>query len=75
MAEVSGTTFWRYPFQSLCQPKQLQEFIVMDIQIILDKDKRHVAGASMVSQKVRNMMLITVASLKPFVYFDISLNE
>ena len=58
MAEVSGTTFWRFPFQSLCQPKQLQEFIVMDTQIIYDKDKRHIAGASSISQKVSTRFIL-----------------
>ena len=33
------------------------------MQIIFDKDKRHVAGAGMVSQKVPNMLLSAVFSL------------
>ncbi|XP_041360882.1 60S ribosomal export protein NMD3-like [Gigantopelta aegis] len=41
IAEVSGTTFWRYPFLSLCEPKQLIEYMVMQIEIISEKDRPH----------------------------------
>jgi nonsense-mediated mRNA decay protein 3 len=51
LAEVSGTTYWRTPFNSLCHPKQLLEFVVMQIELIGEKDRRHVAGASQMSQK------------------------
>ncbi|XP_041061926.1 60S ribosomal export protein NMD3 [Carcharodon carcharias] len=36
IAEIDGSTYWRYPFYSLYQPGQLEEFIVMDIDIIGD---------------------------------------
>uniref|UniRef100_A0A9J8D806 60S ribosomal export protein NMD3 n=1 Tax=Cyprinus carpio carpio TaxID=630221 RepID=A0A9J8D806_CYPCA len=36
-AEVDGNTFWRHPFSSLCSPRQLEEFIVMDLHIIRDQ--------------------------------------
>ncbi|KAG2462049.1 NMD3 protein, partial [Polypterus senegalus] len=50
MAEVDGSTYWRYPFSSLCDPRQLQEFIVMDIEII--RDQKQGAGAGIRSNKV-----------------------
>uniref|UniRef100_A0A671NV83 60S ribosomal export protein NMD3 n=1 Tax=Sinocyclocheilus anshuiensis TaxID=1608454 RepID=A0A671NV83_9TELE len=47
VAEVDGSTFWRHPFSSLCSPRQLEEFIVMDIDII--RDQRLGAGAGLTS--------------------------
>ncbi|XP_073673937.1 60S ribosomal export protein NMD3 isoform X1 [Garra rufa] len=49
IAEVDGNTFWRHPFSSLCSPRQLEEFIVMDIDII--RDQRLGAGAGLKSNK------------------------
>ncbi|XP_066565468.1 60S ribosomal export protein NMD3 [Amia ocellicauda] len=49
IAEVDGSTYWRYPFSSLCSPRQLEEFIVMDIEII--RDRKQGAGAGMRSNK------------------------
>lgn len=51
IAEVSGVQFWRTPFDSLCHPKQLQEFIVMESDFITDKEKYRVAGAGQMSNK------------------------
>lgn len=51
VAEVTRDVFWRTPFQSLCHPKQMQEFIVMQSDPIREKDKRKVAGAGQISQK------------------------
>lgn len=31
IAEVSGTNYWRYPFEAIGQPKQLVEFIVIQV--------------------------------------------
>lgn len=53
-AEVTGEQFWRSPFLALCQPKQLIEFIVLDIELTDSKDQRHVAGGGAVSSKVIN---------------------
>lgn len=50
VAEVDGNTFWRNPFSSLCNPRQLEEFIVMDIDII--RDQKLGAGAGLRSNKV-----------------------
>uniref|UniRef100_A0A673BBE1 60S ribosomal export protein NMD3 n=1 Tax=Sphaeramia orbicularis TaxID=375764 RepID=A0A673BBE1_9TELE len=49
IAEVDGNTYWRNPFSSLCNPRQLEEFIVMDIDII--RDLKLGAGAGMRSNK------------------------
>lgn len=51
VAEVDGNTYWRNPFNSLCSPRQLEEFIVMDIDII--RDQKLGAGAGMRSSRVR----------------------
>lgn len=50
VAEVDGNTYWRNPFNSLCNPRQLEEFIVMDTDII--RDQKLGAGAGMRSNKV-----------------------
>uniref|UniRef100_A0A8C4ZB72 60S ribosomal export protein NMD3 n=1 Tax=Gadus morhua TaxID=8049 RepID=A0A8C4ZB72_GADMO len=49
IAEVDGSTYWRYPFNSLCSPRQLEEFIVMDTEII--RDLHLGAGAGFRSNK------------------------
>ena len=50
MAEVSGQVYWRTPFVSLCSPKQLIEYMVMQVDIVLEKDKPVVRGQ--ISQRV-----------------------
>lgn len=52
VAEVDGSTYWRHPFNSLCSPRQLEEFLVMDIDVI--RDQRLGAGAGLTSNKVRS---------------------
>ncbi|NXX83980.1 NMD3 protein, partial [Urocolius indicus] len=49
IAEIDGNTYWRHPFNSLFQPKQLEEFIIMDINRVQEKKK--VAGAGARSNK------------------------
>ncbi|XP_078524222.1 60S ribosomal export protein NMD3 [Lissotriton helveticus] len=49
VCEVDGNTYWRHPFSSLFHPKQMEEFIIMDIDIV--RDKKQVAGAGMKSNK------------------------
>uniref|UniRef100_A0A8C2HUI2 60S ribosomal export protein NMD3 n=1 Tax=Cyprinus carpio TaxID=7962 RepID=A0A8C2HUI2_CYPCA len=53
VAEVDGNTFWRHPFSSLCSPRQLEEFIVMDLHII--RDQRLGPSAGLKSSKVRDV--------------------
>lgn len=40
-AELSSQVYWRYPFTALVGPKQLTEFMVMDVERIAEKDKPH----------------------------------
>ncbi|CAO1433429.1 unnamed protein product [Diamesa serratosioi] len=49
MAEVSGTTYFRYPFWSICDPKHLVPYTVMDLDIITDR--KPVPGQGPISQK------------------------
>ncbi|KAB0802182.1 hypothetical protein PPYR_04368 [Photinus pyralis] len=51
IAEVSSTIFWRYPFKSICNPRQLVEYVVMDIEPILDKNRTHFPGQGAISSK------------------------
>ncbi|KAL3289186.1 hypothetical protein HHI36_003622 [Cryptolaemus montrouzieri] len=51
IAEISSTLYWRYPFQSVCNPKQLVEFIVMDIEPVMDKDRQYFPGQGTLSNK------------------------
>jgi nonsense-mediated mRNA decay protein 3 len=30
--EINADTYWRFPFQTICNPKQLREFTIMDIE-------------------------------------------
>jgi nonsense-mediated mRNA decay protein 3 len=52
VAEVNSTTFWRYPFDCICNPKQLTEYIIMDIDLILNKDRKTFPGQGAISNKV-----------------------
>lgn len=51
IAEVNSTTFWRYPFDCICNPKQLTEYIIMDIDLILNKDRKTFPGQGAISNK------------------------
>lgn len=50
VAEVDANTYWRQSFNSLFHPKQLEEFIVMDVDIV--RDQKQGAGAGTRSNKV-----------------------
>lgn len=54
VAEVDGNTYWRHPFNSLCSPRQLEEFIIMDIDII--RNQRLGAGAGLTSNRVKHIL-------------------
>lgn len=49
MAEISGTNYFRYPFTAICDPKQLVEYTVMDIEII--KERKQFPGQGPISIK------------------------
>ncbi|XP_012257245.1 60S ribosomal export protein NMD3 [Athalia rosae] len=51
IAEVNATIYWRYPFNSICNPKQLTEYIIMDIEPIKDSEKKIFPGQGAVSNK------------------------
>ncbi|KAH9635683.1 hypothetical protein HF086_003407 [Spodoptera exigua] len=51
VCDVSATVYWRNPFQPICNPKQLVEYIVMDIDILKEHEKKSFPGQGMVSNK------------------------
>ncbi|GLH09513.1 60S ribosomal export protein NMD3 [Gryllus bimaculatus] len=51
VAEVSAVAFWRNPFYSICNPKQLTEYIVMDVEIMKNYDQKTFPGQGAISQK------------------------
>merc|ERR1712080_88667 len=32
--EMSGTQYWRYPFEALCHPKSMTEYTVMGVNVL-----------------------------------------
>ncbi|KAJ8966531.1 hypothetical protein NQ317_007177 [Molorchus minor] len=51
IAEINSTTYWRYPFGSICNPKQFVEYIVMDIEPIMDKERKFFPGQGAISNR------------------------
>ncbi|XP_049870141.1 60S ribosomal export protein NMD3 [Pectinophora gossypiella] len=51
VCDISGTVYWRNPFTPICNPKQLVEYIVMDIDILKEHEKKSFPGQGMVSNK------------------------
>ncbi|XP_077295001.1 60S ribosomal export protein NMD3 [Arctopsyche grandis] len=51
IAEVSASVYWRNPFLAVVNPKQLVEYIVMDLEVIKEKDLKKFPGQGMVSNK------------------------
>jgi len=51
IAEIQGPVYWRHPFNALSGTKQLAEYIVMDIEIIKEREKRTFAGQGTTSFK------------------------
>ncbi|XP_037936167.1 60S ribosomal export protein NMD3 [Teleopsis dalmanni] len=51
ISELSGQAYFRAPFSAICNPNQLVEYIVMDIEIILDKDRKSYPGQGQLSFK------------------------
>uniref|UniRef100_F6WRF3 60S ribosomal export protein NMD3 n=1 Tax=Ciona intestinalis TaxID=7719 RepID=F6WRF3_CIOIN len=49
IAEVSGSLYWRHPFQAICTPKSLIEFTIMEIEIV--KQRHFKSGQGLVSNK------------------------
>lgn len=44
VAEISSNVFWRSPFQSLCSLKNLTEYVVMDVDAVMDVDRKSFTG-------------------------------
>ncbi|XP_078041318.1 60S ribosomal export protein NMD3 [Augochlora pura] len=51
IAEVNSTLYWRHSFNSICDPKQLVEYTVMDIEPIKLKDRKFFPGQGTISNK------------------------
>lgn len=69
IAELSANVYYRQPFEAICNPKQLTEFIVMDIEVILDKDRHFFPGQGQISAKhvVSDVWLVKA--------FELGINE
>jgi len=52
VAELDSNVYWRYNFNSICDPKQLIEYIVMDIEPIKYKNRKIFPGQGAISNKV-----------------------
>lgn len=50
--EVNADSYWRQPFQTICNPKQLREFTIMDIE---EADNRHVYGKESAKVCLKNL--------------------
>lgn len=48
---MNSTAYWRNPFGAICNPKQLVEYVVMDIEPIMDKDRKSFPGQGAISNK------------------------
>ncbi|KAJ8949029.1 hypothetical protein NQ318_005203 [Aromia moschata] len=51
IAEINSVMYWRYPFGSICNPKQLVEYIVMNIEPIMDKERKFFPGQGAISNR------------------------
>lgn len=51
IGELSSANYWRWPFRAICDPKQLVEYTVMDVEAIMDKDRTIFPGQGNLSQK------------------------
>lgn len=52
VAELNASLYWRHAFNSICDPKQLIEYTVMDIEQIKFKDRKFFPGQGTISDKV-----------------------
>lgn len=52
VAELDSNVYWRYNFNSICDTKQLIEYIVMDIEPIKHKNRKIFPGQGAISNKV-----------------------
>lgn len=52
VAEIISSSYWREPFSAVLNPKNMIEFVVMDVEPILDKDRKYFPGQGTISKKV-----------------------
>lgn len=65
MAELNSTVYYRQPFDAICNPKQLTEYVVMDTEVIMHKDRNFFPGQGKVSQRhvVSDVWLVKASEL------------
>uniref|UniRef100_A0A182PB58 60S ribosomal export protein NMD3 n=1 Tax=Anopheles epiroticus TaxID=199890 RepID=A0A182PB58_9DIPT len=51
MAEVQNMAYWKSPFEAICNPKQMVEFVVMDVEIIREHERKTFPGQGPVSHR------------------------
>lgn len=51
MAEIQNIAFWKHPFEAICNPNQMIEYIVMDIEILQQSEKKSFPGQGPVSSR------------------------
>uniref|UniRef100_A0A1B0FCV2 60S ribosomal export protein NMD3 n=1 Tax=Glossina morsitans morsitans TaxID=37546 RepID=A0A1B0FCV2_GLOMM len=49
IAELSSQAYFRNPFEAICNPPQLVEYVVMDVEIIMEKDRKYYPGQGQLS--------------------------
>ena len=52
VAEISASTFFKTPFNSLLRPRQLTEYTIINIEAISDHERRKFSGQGALSRKV-----------------------
>ena len=57
VADVSSDVFWRTPFSSLCDHRQLTEFYILHIEPTQPADQSAKASAANLSEKVNGTVL------------------
>ncbi|KAL6268405.1 hypothetical protein P5V15_001540 [Pogonomyrmex californicus] len=65
IAELSSFIYWKYNFNSICNPKQLMEYIVMDIEPIKHQDRKVFPGQGAISNKhvIADVWLVKASEL------------
>ncbi|KAJ6637763.1 60S ribosomal export protein NMD3, partial [Pseudolycoriella hygida] len=65
LAELSANVFYRQPFGAIFNPKHLTEYIVMDIEVIRNRDLHCFPGQGKISRKhvVSDVWLVKAAEL------------
>ena len=53
VAELTASSYFKTPFNSLIRPKQLAEYTVMNIEVIQEHERRKFAGQGAISKRVR----------------------